>query len=284
MSEVLAEGPDFFQPRLSRDESRILFWQFDASGLPQVHPRDRQRENSEKLTTGRPSIHHVWGPGYADITFARAGAPGPSPQDLWAGPVSGPGPWEPLETSPESSVTGNWCGDGQTLVYYRIAGETRRDIWKTSPGETPEPILNSRDDERTPRLSPDCRWLAYISDPTGEDLIYIAPWPELEPRVSILKPGASEPVWSRDGRELYFRVWDEMWAVRVPAAPGSTPEEPRLLFEAPYEPDPWVAGIPNYDVAKDGRFLMVRSNSRGSESITLARNFVANLPNLAPTD
>jgi hypothetical protein len=75
-----------------------------------------------------------------------------------------------------------------------------------------------------------------------------------------------------------------MYAVSVPAAHRQPPGEERRLFEVAYEPDPWVVGIPNYDVAKDGRFLMVRSNSRGSESITLVRNFVANLPNRVPTD
>ena len=108
-------------------------------------------------------------------------------------------------------------------------------------------------------LSPDGRWLAYQSDETGNSQIYVRPFPAVdEGRWQISSAGGDEPLWSRDGRELFFRGRSgEMMTVRVTTAPTFSAEAPRALFPAgEYARS---ASYRGYDVSPDGRrFLMLR--------------------------
>jgi len=81
-------------------------------------------------------------------------------------------------------------------------------------------------------------------------------------------------MWSRDGRELYFRHADEMMAVRI--GTQGTPGAPSLLFRRPYSSGPIGRGNPNYDVAPDGRFLMVRDRAHESP-VYMVLNFFEEL-------
>jgi serine/threonine-protein kinase len=107
-------------------------------------------------------------------------------------------------------------------------------------------------------VSPNGRWIAYDSDETGESQIYVQSFPNVdEGRVTISIDGGNEPVWSRDGTELFFRNGDAVMAVGVEDDEAFSPGAPEVLFTGSY----WSAGdsTPNYDVAADGRFLMMRS-------------------------
>ncbi len=109
--------------------------------------------------------------------------------------------------------------------------------------------------ESAPRFSPDGHWLAYTSNESGLREVYVRPYPGPGGRLLISRDGGAEPVWSSTGRELFYRHGDQMMAVAMATTPVLTAGSPRMLFEGSYlASDTGGAG---YDVAQDGRFLMV---------------------------
>ncbi len=112
--------------------------------------------------------------------------------------------------------------------------------------------------ERSPQFSPDGRWLAYLSDETGQDEVYVVPYPGPGRKVVISTSGGREPVWSRDGRELFYRTPDELMVVAFETATGQA-GVPTVLFADGYARDASPGAVSaNYDVTPDGeRFIMV---------------------------
>jgi serine/threonine-protein kinase len=112
--------------------------------------------------------------------------------------------------------------------------------------------------------SPDGRWVAYGSEESGQPEIYVRPFPGPGGRWQISTEGGVQPVWARNGRELFYRNGDKMMAVAVETGPVFAAAKPKMLFEGHYE-----AGIfpfePNYDISPDGqRFLMIKASEQES--------------------
>ena len=110
------------------------------------------------------------------------------------------------------------------------------------------------------------------------------PYPGPGDRETISTDGGDEPVWSRDGRELFYRRDEAMMA--VPVVSGSTPPfgRPWQLFRGEYLRDDSAArAAPYYDVTRDGRFLMVQRSASDSPSVVFVQNWVEELKRRAPT-
>jgi Tol biopolymer transport system component len=98
--------------------------------------------------------------------------------------------------------------------------------------------------------------MAYTSDGSGTDEVYVQSVDGSTPvRVSLT--GGTEPLWSRDGRELFYRHSDQMFAIPIVTDPSFEPGTAVRLFARDFQRDPGD-NLPNYDVAPDGRFVMVR--------------------------
>ena len=129
-------------------------------------------------------------------------------------------------------------------------------------------------------FSPDGRWLAYVSNESGRFEVYVQAYPGPGGKWPISIEGGNEPLWSRDGRELFYREGNRMMAVAVRTVPTFTTEKPRLLFEGSYVLRPNVA---NYDVSLDGqRFLMIKEE--GQAPINVILNWFEELERLVPTN
>ena len=128
-------------------------------------------------------------------------------------------------------------------------------MMRLDAGRSAHAILNTRFTESSPKLSPDGRWLAYASNESGHNEIYVRPFPDPGGKFAISSGGGSEPLWSRDGRELFYRNGDTMMAVTIATGSTLTAGSARLVFEGSYQTSD--AGVAGYDVASDGRFLMV---------------------------
>jgi serine/threonine-protein kinase len=120
------------------------------------------------------------------------------------------------------------------------------------------PFLLTPFDERSPRFSPDGKWLAYVSDESGRNDVYVQPFPGPGPKWLVSTEGGIDPVWSRDGRELFYRQGDQMMAVTVAPKGEFSAGRPQRLFEIRFDA---ADNGPNYDVSRDGRwFVMPRSD------------------------
>ena len=100
--------------------------------------------------------------------------------------------------------------DGQLLAYTLSTPESD-DIWTVRLDDTsePTPFLETAADEGQPAFSPDGKWIAYQSNNSGRFEIYVRPFPAADRRITVSTDGGSEPVWSPDGRELFYRPLDE---------------------------------------------------------------------------
>ena len=120
--------------------------------------------------------------------------------------ADGSGEAELLVQTANTKRPGSWSPDGRTLVYTEDSGSgTGNDIWMFPLGGDPAPFQAAPFNERAPRLSPDGHWVAYVSDQAGEDRVYVQPFPEGGRVIPISTGGGTEAVWSRDGRELFYR-------------------------------------------------------------------------------
>lgn len=111
-------------------------------------------------------------------------------------------------------------------------------------------ILTTPALEDDARLSSDGRWMAYHSNESGRFEVYVAPYPGPGGRSQVSTSGGSNPVWSPEGRELFFQSGNKLMAAAIATTPELRAGVPRVLFEGPFE---------GFDVAPDGqRFLLVR--------------------------
>jgi hypothetical protein len=118
-----------------------------------------------------------------------------------------------------------------------------------------------------PRMVPpaprDGRWLAYVSDESGRFEVYVTAFPSLQGRWQISTEGGGEVRWAPNGRELFWRTYDQLLAASVNTQAGFSASKPKVLF-GDYMVGP--PGIPAYDVAPDGqRFLMLQAAERAPE-------------------
>jgi serine/threonine-protein kinase len=161
-----------------------------------------------------------------------------------------------------------WSADGRVLT-----GTQGGNLWlldattvTTASGESGQPeektpwsralLVQTPFEERDPMLSPDGRWLAFTRTTEGRHEIYVQAYPSLSDPHLVSNSGGVEPLWSRDGRELFYRETDRVMASRVATLPAFSASEPKGLFRGPY-----VAGSSarSYDVSPDGqRFLMIK--------------------------
>ena len=159
---------------------------------------------------------------------------------------------------------GSFSPDGRTFAFYDVHPETGRDIW-TFDVETGEaiPYLVTQYNERAPKISPDGRWMAYLSNESGLDEIYVESYPVRGRKWTISTEGGTEPSWSADGTELFYRQGDEMMVVGVSLGDDFSASKPRVLFEGRFEVG--VIGNMDYDVTADGqRFVMIRASESGT--------------------
>ncbi len=126
------------------------------------------------------------------------------------------------------------------------------------------PLLTGRQHERNPRISPDGRWMAYCSNESGQMEVYVRAFPEVEKggRWQVSPGGGENPLWSPDGKELYYRGGESVMAVSVKTEPVFSRETPKMLFRGPYvSPSYQFLGLlyNSWDLSPDGKhFLMMK--------------------------
>jgi len=146
-------------------------------------------------------------------------------------------------------------------------------------------LLNSRFDESCAEFSPDGHRLAYMSDESGREEVYVRPFPGSGGRRQISSDGGSEPLWARSGRELFYRQGPRIWSVDIGPGPGLSTGKPHLLFEQPAYAS-WGA-VRDWDISLDGqRFLMMKLEERKPQPVIemiLVQNWFEELKRLVPT-
>jgi Tol biopolymer transport system component len=176
-------------------------------------------------------------------------------------------------------------GARKTLLFEQRDPVSQFDIWKLRLGEQqPVPVLQTRFNELRASVSPDGRWIAYMSDESGRFEVYVQPITGSGAKVPISTEGGMEPVWNRNGRELFYLNGPRLMAVDVSAGPRFSVTSPRLLFEGGFdETRQAVADSHLFDVTPDGRqFVMLKSDVAPATSFNVILNWFATLRGRVP--
>jgi eukaryotic-like serine/threonine-protein kinase len=240
-------------PRVSPDGATIAVDRRDPSSTTfdiwLLH--DLGRGPTSRFTFGPQNNEFpVWSPDSSTIAFytLRDGTGRP-----YRKPSTGVGQEQRIDKEPLIHRIDDWSRDGKYLIEEVVAPKTRNDIWVFPQDGEKKPFayINSEFLERNARLSPNVQWLAYSSDESKRDEVYVQTFPAHGGIWQVSTSGGNYPVWSRDGHELYFISTDrKLMAVEVRDA-GAKFEAgvPKPLFE--------VRAAGYYDVSKNGRFLML---------------------------
>jgi serine/threonine protein kinase/Tol biopolymer transport system component len=265
-------------PRLSPDGTRVA-----VSAGGHIWLYDLARETLTRLTFDGWNQNPVWTPDGKRIAFlsAREG-----PNNIFWQLADGSGGLERLTISDPSQFPRSWSPDGQLLAFHENSPTTGFDLWVLpvdDPAREARPFLRTQFNEGAPAFSPDGHWLAYVSNESGRDEIYVQPYPGPGGKWQISVQGGTEPVWNRNGRELFYLSGGKMMAVQITIQPAFAAGNPRILFEKQYA----ETRSRSYDVSPDGqRFLMLQpvgAQEQDSTQINIVQNWFEELEQRVPT-
>jgi Tol biopolymer transport system component len=192
--------------------------------------------------------------------------------------ADGTGTAERIMPDTDFQSPSSWLRDGNTISYVQGHPKTGADIWGMRLSDRtrwPLVVLPAR--QYGGRVSPDGRWLAYTDNTSGTTEAFITTFPQPGSRWQVSAHGGQEVAWSRDSRELYFRHDTRMFAVRIDAAGNPPVGRANVLFDGQYLYAANNPGMPNYDVAPDGRFLMISSDAVSLDQVQVVLNWTKHL-------
>lgn len=277
-NQIGAIGPPglYADLHLSPDGTRLAVYQRTTGAeAGDVWLFDLRRGTSSRFTLdpqddGVP----VWSPDGAQIVF---GSGGYGRMDLYLKSTGGATPPELLLQSPADKWPLAWSTDGRFILFQSQDAKTGWDLWllPLAGDRVPMPLVQTRFNEQEAEFSPDGRWLAYSSDESGRLEVYVQPFGSPGGRLQISPGGGGEPMWRRDGRELFYLAADRrLMAVEVRGTTTFEAGMPRPLFQVR------VSDVPfrnQYQVSADGqRFLVATvANLDAASRIAVVLNWPA---------
>jgi serine/threonine protein kinase/Tol biopolymer transport system component len=262
-------------PQLSHDGRRVAISVMDSQGTGDLWIYDLERNTPTRLTFDPATdIAPLWSRDDTRIVFSTSRK---SPGDLYVKQSAGTANEEPLVVSSAFKSPSDWSPDGRVLLFGVNNARTRGgwDLWTYSTADRKAtPFLQTPFNEIQGRFSPDGRWVAYVSNESGKDEVYVVPFPGPGGKWQISTTGGRAPSWTRGGKEIVYQsLADELMAAEVSTDPTLQAGIPRALFKANIQRPPGR----QFSVMPDGeRFLVnLRPGEQVSDPVTLVQNWAA---------
>ncbi len=257
--EVISEDRrPYLQPRISPDGKRVAIAIGEVAADRDVWLYDLVRRTMTRLTfdVGEDETP-VWSPDGTRI--AISGARQGQPRSIFTLPATGSSQATQIATTKYITHLGDWRAGGGALAWTDYDPARGGDIRLLSMSGGPPKVRDfivGGFNERSPAFSHDGRWVAYTSTETGQSAVFVQSVDDPSGKFPVSPEGGSQPIWSPNGKELYYRGPTHMMAVPFTTASGFSAGAPVPLFPDKYDRE--HRDDRNYDVARDGRFLMLR--------------------------
>ena len=268
----------YWEPRLSPDGSRLAV--VIATNQDQdVWIYDLQRGTLTRLTFGGNNRTPTWSPDGKRIAYwaNNNGDPG-----IFIHQADGSGRTERILRGHGRTYIDGWSRDGSLLILDHLTTRegSNLEILSLKKGAELQELIATRFEEYAASLSPDGKWLAYLSNESGAYQVYVQPFPELNGKWQISTDGANEPRWSPDGRALYFRSGNRMMVVSISTRPSFAAGIPKVLFDN-YRVLSVDSDI-TYDITPDGHnFVTVTPQTQNNpDRITVMLNWLEGMKSL----
>jgi len=240
----------------SRTSEGVHVYDLRTNTLSRLAPFRRVVSRIEWTPDGERVV--VSGIGSSEIDWFAADA-SDQPSVLYTLPDSVRSYWASLMPDGRELILGTNLGTGAANIsVVRLEGDSAL-----------KPLVATNANEVAPRLSPNGRWLAYASDESGQNQIYVRPYPGPGSRVQLSDEGGTQPMWSRNEQQLFYRIGDALMSVDVRADPASVQllgTNRRKLFEGKFLGNDWSRVVSLYDVAPDGKHFLFARALEGSRS------------------
>lgn len=233
-----------------------------SEGSQDIYLYEFARGNLTRFTNTGENGSPRWFPDGTAVTFAHFSATG---TDIVSKSIDS-GAEKVLISVQTGGDMQSWSPDGKNLLFLQMTPDTGLDLWSKTGDQNASPWLVTPFREALAEFSRDGRYVAYVSDESGQYEVYVRPFSGETGKWQVSTAGGEEPIWSRDGRELFYRDGQKWMSVEVATSPQFKAGPPRLLFEGPYLN---IRGT-SYDVAADGRFLLLEENYKQSPTTQLS--------------
>ena len=265
VSPLIADLRTYASPRFAPDGKHIAMAMLrpDSTAMD-IWVYDLARETLGRLTySDADDERPVWSPDGERIAFVSL-RNGIIP-NMYVRNADGSGEVERFQVSKITQIPCGFTPEGNTIIYYAI-GDPNGALWSLSleEGAKPEPFLVTPFNEKHPALSPDGKWLAYTSNESGREEIYLRPFPKAAGKWQVSTSGGQHAMWSPDGTELFYEEDNDLMDVVIDLRAGAPMiGRPSTLFELPIGANETGRG---YDISPDGqRFVAVKAELGGRD-------------------
>jgi eukaryotic-like serine/threonine-protein kinase len=267
----VGEPADYLNPWLASDERQVVVERIDPNtGVHQIWKLDLTRNGSASRLTLSPMGRHV--PVLSSDGHRMVYISNDSGQfEISLIDLRQPEREDVLLSTSANNYPVDWSLDGRFILYETLDARTRRDLWVLPlvGDRRPRPLLQSDFDEQQGQLSPDGRWMAYISNETGRWEVYVRSFPGLGNLHQISTAGGTQPRWRRDGKELFYLAADRtLMAVPLGGGGATTePATPRPLFRLSVAPSGVPTGVRDrtrFAASADGQRFLINATLEGA--------------------
>ena len=253
-SSVSIPPAQYSELALSPDGKRVVLTG-GQGGTSDLWVYDLDRDSMTRLTVGQFSAEPIWSPDSTRIAFGTRLQGAKSLTNTWQivwMKADGSQDQEVLLEGERAHIPNCFTPDGRALLYDAPGADiTNRDIWMVpvAGARTPQRVVAGAASESMGVVSPDGRFLAYVSTEGGQPSVFVRPFPTGDGRWQISTPQGYEPRWTKDGREIFYRWGGALYVVPIDATHGFNPGRPERLFDRVAT----SGGVHTYDIAPDGK-------------------------------
>ncbi|MGH9310861.1 MAG: protein kinase domain-containing protein [Vicinamibacterales bacterium] len=291
--EAVAPAPQL-QPRLSPDGQKLAVnVRRGASRVTDVWVFDVTRGAPTRLTLAMDSSGAVWSPDSKRVAFASSG--GGVGNKVFVANADGSGQPERLTDIQGSQTASTWAASGNAIAFLNRAPGSPLSIWvlpMNGMPRTPRKFLEPGVYLSDPELSPDGKWMAYVSNESGQPEVYVQPYAGPGEKIRISTNVGYEPIWIRSGREILYRSSTRegerhFYSVAIHSLSPFRFDPPRLVFKAKAGEFDSTTPIRGWDATADGqRFLMnkpIPSTDKPAMEMHVVLNWTDELRRRVPT-